>query len=89
MGGETIAKKGVIANSIGSSYSALTKVIAGVDYDFDKKFKNFIKGIEYCDNEISKLSKFLKLGFNDLKTLKERVAKLPRDKQKPFIDAFR
>lgn len=89
VGGEVIALKGIIANSIGSDYAKMTKIMVGVDFEYDIKIKNFNKGLEFCDHELSKLSKFLKLGFQDINTLKQRVAKLPKEKQKPFIDGFK
>jgi len=89
MGGEIIAMKGVIANSIGSEYTKDTKVVVGVDYEFEKKVNNFNKGLKYCELETAKLSKFLKLGFQSLDEVKKRIAKLNREKQKPFIIALK
>ncbi|KPK87767.1 hypothetical protein AMJ80_11730, partial [bacterium SM23_31] len=88
VGGEIIAMKGITANSIGSDYAKMTKIIVGVDFEYDTKIKNFNKSVEYCDHEISKMLKFLKLGFQNIDTLKKRVAKLPKEKQKPFIEGF-
>jgi len=87
-GGETIALKGIIANSIGSDLAKSTKVIIGVDFEFDKKIKNINKGLNYCEQEISKISKFLRLGFENFDTLKQRIAKLPKEKRKKFLVAF-
>ena len=89
MGGKIIAKKSVLANSIGSEYTKDTKIIVGVDYESDEKFNNFNKSIEYCDLQVSKINKSLKLGFQNVNTLMERIKKLPRDKQKPFLDGFK
>ena len=89
MGGEIIAKKSVIANSIGSEYTPNTKIIVGVDYEFDKKFKNFQKYLEYCEIQISKLEKSLKLGLQNMSILMEKIKKLPPEKQKPFLNSFK
>ena len=89
MGGEIIAKKSVIANSVGSEYTKDTKIIAGIDYEYDQKFKNFQKSIEYLDLQISNIEKRMRLGFQNKNELIERIKKLPKDKQKPLLDAFK
>jgi len=89
VGGELIATKGIIANSIGSDFAKMTKVIVGVDFNYEETLKNLNKSLDYCDKELSRLSKFLRLGFQDINTLKKRIAKLPKDKQMPFIQAFK
>ncbi|NVM03084.1 MAG: DUF342 domain-containing protein [Candidatus Helarchaeota archaeon] len=89
MGGEIIAKKSVIANSVGSEYTQSTKITVGVDYEFDQKFRNFQKSLDYCESQISKIKKTLKLGFQDTNMLKERIKKLPLVKQKPFLNGFK
>ena len=89
IGGELIAKKSVMANSIGSEYTQNTKIVVGVDYESDQKFKDFQKSLDYCESQITKIKGILKLGFQDINTLLERVKKLPKDKQKPFLDGFK
>ncbi len=89
MGGETIAKKSVSANSIGSEYTQATKIIVGVDYKSEQRFNDFNKYFEYCGLQISKINKSLKLGFQDANTLMERVKKLPQEKQLPFLNGFK
>jgi hypothetical protein len=89
VGGEVIAMKGIIANSIGSEYAKMTKICVGIDYECDVKIRNFAKAIEYCNREILKLSKVLRLGFMDIKVFREKIAKLPQDKQRPFLEAFK
>ena len=89
MGGEIIAKISVVANSVGSEYTQSTKIIVGLDYEYEQKFTKFQKSLEYCDLQISKIKNMLRLGFQDMETLKERIKKLPKDKQKPFLDAFK
>lgn len=87
-GGEVTALKGIVANTIGSDLAKATKVTVGFDYDFDTNLKNLFKAMDFCEKEISKLSKFLRLGFDDLNSLKQRITGLPEEKRKLFINAF-
>ena len=89
VGGEIIAMRGLVANSLGSDLAKMTKVVCGVDFEYEKTVKNLNKGVEFCESETAKLSKFLKLGFQDFETVKKRIAKLPKEKQKPFVQAFK
>ncbi len=89
LGGEITAMKGVTAFTLGSDSVQNTKIVVGIDYEFDNKLKNFQKGVDFCENGILKISKSLRLGYQDMKVIKERIAKLPKDKQKPFLEAFK
>jgi uncharacterized protein (DUF342 family) len=45
--------------------------------------------IKYCEIEITKITKTLRLGINDAAKIKMLIKKLPAAKQKPFIEAFK
>jgi len=88
IGGDTYAMKGIMANTIGSDVSSNTRIIVGVDFSLITKLKDFKKAVDYCDYEISKISKTLRVGMQDIPKLKETLKKLPPAKQKPFLEAF-
>jgi len=88
IGGETYAMKGVMANTIGSDVSSNTRIIVGVDFSLRTKLKDFQKAVDYCDYEISRISKTLRIGVRDIQKVKEQLKKLPPAKQKPFLEAF-
>jgi len=88
IGSEIYTIKGIVANIIGSEVSANTRVVVGFDFTLETKLKEIEKALEYCNFEISKISKTLRLGIYDIQTLKGKIAKLSPKKQKPYLDAF-
>lgn len=69
--------------------STNTRVIVGWDFTFESKQKDFQKALKYCEYEIAKISKTLRLGSFDVSKFKELLKKLPPAKQKPLIDTFK
>jgi len=89
VGGEVYSYEAVIAKIIGSEIAKNTRVFAGIDFDFETKQEDLEKAMNYCKYEIIKLSKSLRLGMQDINKLKQLLKKLPPQKRKPLIDAFK
>ncbi|MFC1563955.1 FapA family protein [candidate division KSB1 bacterium] len=89
MNSDIFALKGISALTIGSDTSTSTKVTAGWDFSFESKMKDLQKALKYCEFEIAKISKTLRLGNNSIESIKALLKKLPPQKQKPLIELFK
>jgi len=89
IGGDIYGIKGIISNIIGSEVSSNTRLISGFDFSFESTLNDLQKAIKYCEYEIAKISKTLRLGINDTEKIKLLIKKLPPVKQRPFIETFK
>lgn len=89
IGGNVSSYISIVAKIIGSAISSNTNLIVGQDFDLGKNLDKIDQAITFCDKEIAKISKSLRLGVNDIDKIKLLLKQLPPLKRKPFIEAFK
>ena len=89
MNSEIYALKSVVANKIGSEVAGNTKVITGLDTEFESNVKKMQANLQMCEKGITKLSESLRVGYNDVEKLKLLLKKLNPSRQKPIIEMFK
>ena len=88
MGGEVWAKKALMVHELGSQMAAHTHVTVGVDFDQEARLRDFDKAQQFCDGELSRISKALRVGVWGIDRLKQHIAGLPAAKRKPYVEAM-
>jgi uncharacterized protein (DUF342 family) len=86
-GGTVHAINGIKANAIGSDMAKITKLVVGVDFDFEKKLNSLNMALEKCEDEIKELSSIIKYNFHDVPKMNNQEVKIPPEKQGAFAEA--